>query len=154
MEVPPTQQRGIGRLAADIALDTVTLVRREVDLARAEVAERARELAGGIAVLVFALAAATIAFAVLVAAAVLIVATWLPAWAAALVVAGATLLIAGSAAGLGVRMVAHGSHLAPQDSIEQARQDIQWLRHPPRFAPTSSGSSTGSPETPTSSTSG
>ena len=128
METSSQQERGIGRLASDLAADTATLVRREIELAKAEVAQNAAALGSGIALFAVAAFIALAALAVLVAAAVLGLAEWLQPWLAALAGAGGMLVIAGILALVGRARTRRGASLAPTETITKAKQDVAWLR--------------------------
>jgi Flp pilus assembly protein TadB len=120
-------QRTIGRLVSDLALDTSRLLRAEIDRAKAEFAERAQTAAGGVGVLVAALWLVCIVLALLVVTALFALALWVPEWAAALIMAGITLVVALILASIGVRMLKSAGPIAPVDSYQNAREDIEWL---------------------------
>jgi hypothetical protein len=111
------------RLSNDVA----TLARQEVALARAELEEKARSAAAGIALIAVAAAAGMAAAAVLVAAAVLALATAMPAWLAALIVAAVLVTIAGPAMLAGVSRIKRATPVKPERTIEWVKEDVQWL---------------------------
>jgi hypothetical protein len=127
IRIPPEPDpRSTLDLVRDIAAESQTLVRKEVELAKQEVlgAVMARVVAAA------ALGAAGIfgffvlLFGALAAAAALDLV--LPAWAAALVVAGAFLLLAGPAALLGIRRMK--APLKPEETVRTVKEDVEWAR--------------------------
>ena len=137
------ERRSIAQLVTDIAYDTARLVRREIDLARVEVTEKAQRMGVGAAFVAFAFFALCVAFAVAVAGVVVIVAEWMDPWLAAFVVALVVLGVAAIAAGIGVVLIRRTGTLAPEESINQAQKDIEWLKEQPTSKPTSTPSSGG-----------
>jgi hypothetical protein len=125
---PTADRRGVTRLAADLAVDTSRLVRLEIALAKAEVAEQAKVLGGGVASIAAGVFVLLVAFPVLVASLVLGLAETMPAWLAALLVGLTLVAIAGALVYLGAKRAQRGSNLAPTQTIESARQDLQWLQ--------------------------
>ena len=114
-------------LVRDIATQSQTLVRKEVELAKQEILEAvmAKVMAVG------ALAGAglfglfALLFAALAAAAAL--ALVLPAWAAALIVAGGFLLLAVPAALIGIRRM-KAPPLKPEETVRTVKEDVEWAR--------------------------
>jgi hypothetical protein len=124
----PAAHRGVTRLAADLAVDTSRLVRLEIALAKAEVAEQARMLGSGVATIAAGVFVLIVAFPVLVASLVLGLAEALSPWLAALLVGGLLLVLAAALFFVGAKLAQRGSNLAPTQTIESARQDLQWLQ--------------------------
>jgi len=114
-------------LVRSIAADTGELVRKEVELAKAELTEAVlSRLKAAIALAVagiMALMGAVFA-ALAVAAAVALV---LPAWASALIVAGGFLLVATVAGLVGMRRMRRPS-LAPERTKRSIKEDVAWAR--------------------------
>lgn len=93
----------IGALVGQLSEQVSTLVRTELELAKAEAAQSAKSIGVAGAAIAGAAVFAFFALGVLIAAAVLGIAEALPAWLAALIVGVALLVIAGIAAGLGAQ---------------------------------------------------
>jgi uncharacterized membrane protein YqjE len=91
----------IGALVGQVSEQVSTLVRTELELAKAEATQSAKSMGAAGAAIAGAAVLAFFALGVLIAAAVLGIAEALPAWLAALIVGVALLVIAGIAAGLG-----------------------------------------------------
>jgi hypothetical protein len=100
---PEPDPRSTLELVRDIAAESQTLVRKEVELAKQEILEAimARVMAAAALAVAGLFALFVLLFGALAAAAALNLV--LPAWAAALIVAGAFLLLAAPAAFLGIR---------------------------------------------------
>jgi membrane protein len=104
------------------------LARLEVDLAKAEVREKGRQAGRGAGLLAGAGIVELLAAGVLVACVVLALATAMAAWLAALIV-GAALVIAGGVLGLaGRNRLRRATPLAPEESTESVKEDMQWAK--------------------------
>jgi uncharacterized membrane protein YqjE len=130
--------RSIAGLLEKLSADIATLVRQEVALARAELEEKARSAATGVALLAVAAAAGLAAGAVLVAAAVLALATLMPAWLAAFIVAAVLLTIAAPAGLAGISRIKRATPVKPERTIEWVKEDVRWLSEQKRSAERSS----------------
>ena len=91
-----TQDQSTAALLRQLAEQVSTLVRDEVELARAELRQKGRRAGAGAGALGFGGVLALYGGGVLVAAATLAIDLVLPAWLAALVVGAALLVIAGA----------------------------------------------------------
>jgi YihY family inner membrane protein len=114
-------------LVRSIGTDTVSLVRKEMELAKQEVKEgMAARAKGGAA---FAAAAVMGLFIVgfLGAAAAAALALVLPMWAALLIVAGVFILVALMAAMIG-RTLMKGTSITPDRAKENLKEDVKWAR--------------------------
>jgi uncharacterized membrane protein YqjE len=100
------QDASLGTLVSQLSTQVPELVRSELRLAQAEVAEKGKRAGIGIGMFSVAGFLAFFGFGVLVTTAVLLLALVLPAWAAALVVAVALFVVAGVAAVVGRNKVA------------------------------------------------
>jgi uncharacterized membrane protein YqjE len=124
--------RGVGELLRDLARDGADLVRAEVRLARVELEDVARGVGRGSATV--ALGVVLLALGALAVATGLVLLAgdqWLPRdryWLGALVVglamAAASVLLAKR--GLAVMSPAE---LAPQETVETIKEDVEWLKH-------------------------
>lgn len=131
----PTSEPSIGSLVSSASRDVSTLVRAEVELAKAEIVKEVKTAARGAAMFVVA---AVFGFFLLVmlllACAEGLIALGLARWAGYLVVAGVLLVIAGILALVG--RAAMKKVKAPERTIETAKDTIAWAKHP-RKAPVS-----------------
>src|SRR4051794_19007757 len=119
------QDRPMGELVKQLSDQTTHLVRAEVELAKAELAEKGKKAGMGAGMFggaglfgVFGFAAVTTA---LIAALDLAMATWL----AALIVAVVYFAIAGIAALMGKKKVQQATPLAPQQAIDTTKADVE-----------------------------
>jgi uncharacterized membrane protein YqjE len=128
------REQSIGELVKDLATETSTLVRQELDLAKAEMAERGKRASKGAgmlgaAVLVGLLAAGALT-ACLVAALDLAMATWL----AALIVTVVYGAIAGALAITGRTQIREAAPPVPEQAIDSVKEDVQWAKTRTRSA--------------------
>lgn len=107
-------QPTLGELVATITTQLSNLVKGEVDLLKAQVAEKGQKFGIGAGLFAGAAFFGFFAFATLVATAVLALALVLPAWAAALIVAVVLLLIAGLLAFIGKKSIDAGNEVKPE----------------------------------------
>ena len=114
----------IRSLFADVAL----LARREAELARIELKEKASKVGVAVGLLAGGAIFAIFAVATLIAAAVLALAIVLPAWAAALIVAVVLVAIAAALAQIGRARLRRAGPLAPTRTLETMQEDIEWIR--------------------------
>jgi len=114
-------------LVRDIAADSTSLVRKEMELAKQEVLEAitarlkaaaAMAAAGlfGLFMLLFLALAAAAALEIL-----------FPAWLAALIVAGGFAVIAFPAVLFGIRRM-KAPPLAPEETVRTVKEDVKWAR--------------------------
>jgi hypothetical protein len=122
------EDRSLGELFGDLARDTGTLVRQEVQLAKTELSENASRAARDLGVIAVGGLVAYAGFLVLLAAATLgLVATGLDPWLAALIV-GAIVAVVGAVLvqrGLGALK---REELAPRQTVETLKEDAQWAK--------------------------
>jgi uncharacterized membrane protein YqjE len=123
-------EQPIGELLKQLANETSTLVRQELDLAKAEMREKGRVAGPAIGMIAVAGGVALLAAGALTAFLILALDGVTPNWLAALIVA---LAYAAAAALLYLRgkerVDAVGSP-APRQTIETLKEDAQWAKHP------------------------
>jgi uncharacterized membrane protein YqjE len=123
-QVEPT----IGALVHQLSEEVPELVRSEIRLAQAEVAQKGRSVGLGLGIVGAAGLLGFLGIATLVATAVLGLAQALPGWAAALIVAVALLLLAGLLALVGKGRVSAGQPLKPEQAIAGLQEDVAILK--------------------------
>ena len=128
------RDHSIGELVKELATETSTLVRQELDLAKAEMAERGKRagkgagmLGAGAVVGLLALGALT---ACLIAALDNAVATWL----AALVVTVVFGAVAAVLAMTGRKQIQEAAPPVPEQAIDSVKEDVQWAKTRTRSA--------------------
>lgn len=121
-------ERSLGDLFSDLSRETTTLVRQEVQLAKAELTQSATEVARGIGMLVAGGAVAYTGLLFLLLAIVfgLIEAGW-DAWLSALIV-GLVVVAIGAVLVLRARESLKPANLAPQKTIETVKEDAAWAK--------------------------
>jgi len=121
-------ERSLGDLFSDLSRETTTLVRKEVQLAKAELTQSATEAARGIGMLVAggAVAYAGLLFVLLAIVFGLIKAGW-DAWVSALVV-GLVVVAIGGVLVLRARESLKPANLAPRRTVETLKEDQEWAK--------------------------
>ena len=123
-----TSEPTIGALVHQLSEEIPQLVRSEIRLAQAEVAEKGKRVGAGLGMFSAAGLLAFFAVATLVAAAVLAIAEGLPGWAAALIVAAALFAGAGLLAVLGKGKVTEAQPLKPERAVAGVQEDLAVLK--------------------------
>jgi len=120
--------RSLGELFAELARETSTLVRQEVQLARDEVSQQVARIGRNIGTLVAGGAVVYAGFLAIIAAVILLLGDLgLPWWLAAL-------LVGVVVAGVGAALVARGitalkqADLVPRQTVETLREDQEWVK--------------------------
>ena len=122
-------ERSLGELVATAAADMSALVRQEVALAKAEIAESVRSAGIGVGELGGAGVTALVGLLFLSLAAMFgLDAAGLPLYGAALVVASCWLLVAGVLGLLGTRKL--GDVGGVPRTAKTLKEDVEWARHP------------------------
>jgi hypothetical protein len=122
-----TERRPLGELFSELASETATLVRHEVELAKVETVAKIRLAGSNAAVLAVGGAVAFAGGLVLLAALILILALAIPLWSAALVVGMAVTLVGGLLVARSLRAFKRIDPV-PRETIQTIREDKQWLR--------------------------
>jgi Putative Actinobacterial Holin-X, holin superfamily III len=145
--------RSTGELLRDLTQDASALIRNELELAKAEVADKGRQTAAGAALFAAALLLGLLGAGAFTAFLIVALAIVLPPWAAALIVAVVMLAIAGVLALGGRRQVSKAGPPVPVVAIASMKEDLAWLVNRAKSARTSSEPATGwdAPSTPSSS---
>lgn len=118
----------LGGLVHDLSVQIPELVRSELRLAQAELAQKGKRV--GIGAGLFG-AAGLLAFfgaATIITTAVLALALVLPAWAAALIVAVVLLAAAGLAAMRGKNQVDEATPVTPERAVAGIKQDVETVK--------------------------
>jgi hypothetical protein len=129
------RDRPIGELLKQLSQETTTLVKQELDLAKAEMAQKGKSAGAGAGFLgggaVFGLGA----FGALTACLIALLATALDhVWLSALIVAAVYGAIAGFLALQGRDKLQEASPPAPQQTVETVKEDVEWAKTQTRSA--------------------
>lgn len=125
------EERSLGELFSDLANQTSTLVRQEVDLAKTEMTQKAATLGKDAGVIGAGGVLALGGYLALVAAMIIILDIWLPLWLSAVIV-GVLL------AGIGFVLIQQGLSairrvdLTPRETIATLKDDAAWAKEQTR----------------------
>ena len=123
------RERPIGELLKQLSQETATLVRQEMELAKAELTESGKKAGLGVGLFGAAGVVGFLTLATLTATIILVLNIWLPAWAAALIVTVVYATIAGVLALQGKERVKEATPPAKQ-TVETVKEDVEWAKHP------------------------
>jgi len=129
-DTPPEElrERPIGDLVKQLAGQTSTLVRQELDLAKAELAEKGRVAGKGAGLLGGAAAVGLLAAGALTACLILALDELVPDWLAALIVALVLGAVAGVLALQGRNRMRAATPPVPQQTVETVKEDVEWAK--------------------------
>jgi uncharacterized membrane protein YqjE len=130
------RDRPIGELLKELANETATLVRQELDLAKAEMREKAGKAGPGFGMWGAAGVTALLALGSLTAFLILALDGAMPNWLAALIVGLVYAAIAGVLYLRGKHRVEEAGSPVPEKTIETVKEDVQWAKHPTTSAKT------------------
>ena len=122
------RDRPTGELLKQLSAETTTLVRQEIDLMKAELAQKAKPAGIGAGMFGGAGLFGLGAFLALTAFFIALLDGVMPIWAAALVVAAVYAAIAGVLALTGRQKVREATPVAPEQTIESVKEDVQWAK--------------------------
>ena len=128
--------RPIGELLKQLANETTTLVRQELDLAKAEMREKAGKAGPGFGMWGAAGITALLALGSLTAFLILALDGAMPNWLAALIVGLVYAAVAGVLYLRGKQRVEEAGSPIPEQTVETLKEDAQWAKHPTRSAKT------------------
>jgi len=120
--------RPLPELMKTLADQTATLVRQEIDLAKAEVSEKGKKAGLGAGMFGGAGVIGFLALAALTAAAILGLATALPDWLAALIVGLVYAGVAGVLALQGRNKVQEAGPPIPEQTVDTVKEDVEWAK--------------------------
>jgi uncharacterized membrane protein YqjE len=125
---PQLSQASVGELVKQLSEQTSRLARQEVELAKAELAEKGKR--AGIGAGMFGGAGVFGLYAVggLTATAILGLSTAVAAWLAALIVTVVLAALAGAMALYGKTKVQQATPPVPEQATESVKEDVQWAK--------------------------
>ena len=126
----------VGELLKQLANEMTTLMRQELELAKAEMREKAGKAGPGFGMWGAAGAMALLALGALTAFLILALDGAMPNWLAALIVALVYATIAGLLYLRGKRKVDEAGSPVPEQTIDTLKEDVQWAKHPTTSAKT------------------
>jgi uncharacterized membrane protein YqjE len=122
------RERPTAELLRELADQTTTLVRKEIELAKVEVSAKGKEAATGAGMFGAAGLFGVFAFGALTACLILALAELVPAWLAALIVAAIYGAVAGVLALRGRTRVQHATPPVPEQAVESTKEDLEWVK--------------------------
>jgi uncharacterized membrane protein YqjE len=128
------REHSIGELVKDLATETSTLVRQEIDLAKAEMTERGKRAGKGAGVLAAGAVVALLALGAFTACLIAALDLAMPTWLAALIVTVAFLALAGALALVGRNQIREATPPVPEQTIDSVKEDVQWAKTRARSA--------------------
>jgi MFS family permease len=126
---PPEQaDRSIPELLKQLSNETTTLVRQELDLAKAEMAEKGKQAGKGAGMFGAAGLFGLGAFGALTAMFIALLGLAMDTWIAALIVAVVYGAIAGVLALTGKNKIQEAAPAQPEQTVETLKEDARWAR--------------------------
>ncbi len=122
------RERPIGDLLKQLSQETTTLVRQEIELAKAEFSAKGKKAGAGAGMLGAAGVTGLMALGSLTAFLILLLDGALANWLAALVVTAVWAAIAGVLALRGRDKVKQAGPPMPEQTVETVREDVQWAK--------------------------
>lgn len=125
---PALRDPPVAELVKQLAEQTKTLARQEVELAKAELAEKGKKAGMGAGMFGGAGLFGVFAFAALTACLVLALASAMEDWLAALIVAVVYGAVAGVLGLSGKKQVQEAGSPVPEQTVDTVKEDIEWAK--------------------------
>ena len=122
------RERSIGELLKQLPQETTTLVRQELELAKAEMAQKGKQAGVGAGMFGGAGVSALLGLGALTAAAIAALDAAMPLWLAALIVGLVWLAVAGVLALQGRTKVQAATPPVPEQTQESVKEDVEWAK--------------------------
>ena len=122
------RERPLGEIASELTRDVSLLVRQEVQLAKAEMAEKGRVAAPGLGMIGAAGVVGLMAAGALTAFLILVLSIFLPEWGSALIVGAVFAATAFVLAKQGKERVGEAGAPIPEQTIETMKEDVEWAK--------------------------
>ena len=123
-----SEEKPLGELVQDLSRQTSTLIRQEMRLAQAELAEKGKHAGKGAGMFGGAGLVALYGVGALIAAAILGLATVLEPWIAATAIGVALLVIAGILALTGKKELEEAGPPKPEQALDSVQRDIETVK--------------------------
>jgi predicted lipid-binding transport protein (Tim44 family) len=135
-DAPELRERPVGELLKQLAEETSTLVRQEMDLAKAEMAAKGKQAGLGAGMLGGAGLVGLLALGALTACLIAALATTMSTWLAALIVAVVYAMVAGALALIGKSRIKDATPPVPEQTQDSVKEDVAWAKTRARSART------------------
>jgi MFS family permease len=122
------RDRPVGELVKQLADQTSTLVRQEIDLARAELTQKGKEAGKGAGLFAGAAVVGLLAAGALTAFLIMLLDGALANWLSALIVGVVFAAIAGALALAGRNRIQRATPPVPEQTVETVKEDVQWAK--------------------------
>ena len=121
------EERSLGDLFSELANETGTLIKQEVELAQTEIVYKATEIGKNVGFLAIGGAVGFVALLAFVTAAIAGLANFVPLWLSAIIIGAiiggiAFLLITSALKTL------KNTNLKPRETVESLKEDVKWLK--------------------------
>jgi hypothetical protein len=123
------RDRPVSELIKQLAQETQTLVRQEMDLAKAEMREKGKRAGLGVGLMGGATVVALGAFGALTAFLIALLAEAMDVWVAALIVGLVYAAIAAVLALQGKEKVTEATPPVPEQTVQTVKEDVQWAKN-------------------------
>jgi uncharacterized membrane protein YqjE len=129
-DTPPEElrERPVGDLVKQLASQTSTLVRQEIELAKAEMTEKATVAGKGAGLIGGAAVVGLLAAGALTACLILALSEAIAAWLAALIVAVVMAAVAAALGLAGRNKVRQATPPVPEQTVETVKEDVEWAK--------------------------
>jgi uncharacterized membrane protein YqjE len=125
---PDLRDRPVGELLRELSEQTSTLVRQELELAKAEISQKGKQAGVGAGMFGGAGVAGLLALGALTAFVIALLDTAMKTWLAALIVAVIWAAVAGVLAITGRTRIKEAAPAAPEQTIETVKEDVEWAK--------------------------
>lgn len=122
------RQQGTGELLRQLATETSTLVRQELELAKAEMAEKGKEAGKGVGMFGAAGIIGFLALGALTTMFIALLDTAMDTWLAALIVTVVYAAIAGVLALTGKGRLNNAGPPVPEQTQDNVKEDVRWVK--------------------------
>jgi tetrahydromethanopterin S-methyltransferase subunit C len=133
---PELQDASLGELLKQLSEQTSTLVRQEIDLAKAEVTQKGKQAGAGAGMLAAAGVVGLLALGAVTAMFIALLDTAMATWLAALIVTVVYGAIAGVLALVGRKRLKAATPVMPEQTVETVKEDVEWAKTQARSART------------------
>jgi MFS family permease len=122
------RERPVGELVKQLADQTSTLVRQEIDLAKAELTQKGKEAGKGAGLFAGAAVIGLLAAGALTAFLIMLLDGALANWLSALIVGVVFAAIAGALALAGRNRIQRATPPVPEQTVETLKEDVEWAK--------------------------
>jgi hypothetical protein len=122
------RDKPVGELTKEFSDQATTLIRKEIQLAKAELAVKGKRAGIGAGMFGGAGLFGVFAFGALTATLILLLATAMPAWLAALIVTIVYGAVAGVLALQGKNRVQEATPPVPEHAVDSTKEDVAWVK--------------------------